>query len=255
MAIVGDLGSFKQRDRIERICDDCNISQMMNAGSLQRRGNTHICHACVLVRRNKANIGKPTGPISIEARLARCGEKNNFFGKKHTKESMDRAAKSRSANPVWLPNMLDGIKNRKKPCQKGKKCSRPKRTKWIIGDIMFRSSWEYGFARYLTDSGKSWEYESLEYKLSDGRAYHPDFYSEGIVYEIKGADLKGESEKFYMAQREYPDVSFVIYFHQDLKDMKILTKSNNKLICLQGDKYPPGHEEAYEEYKKLKGFE
>ena len=81
--------------------------------------------------------------------------------------------------------------------------------------VWLRSSWEFGYARYLDSQEKIWDAEVRSYLLSDGRYYRPDFfiYENGClaeVVEVKSTWSNGSLdriEKFEAFKREYPKIS------------------------------------------------
>jgi hypothetical protein len=74
----------------------------------------------------------------------------------------------------------------------------------------FRSSWEANFARILNHQGKKWEYEPTTFQLSETQSYTPDFYCEGVYFEIKGRpDEKSRNQLELMAQL-FPDVKIEV---------------------------------------------
>lgn len=76
----------------------------------------------------------------------------------------------------------------------------------------FRSSWEYEYAIWLEENSIDYLYESKRFKLSDGRAYTPDFYipSKDEFIEIKGFWYEKAKEKFCKFRQEYPDIKILI---------------------------------------------
>lgn len=48
--------------------------------------------------------------------------------------------------------------------------------------VFLRSTWEYAYAKILTQQGKLWDVEEKRYLLNDGRIYLPDFF----VYDQSG---------------------------------------------------------------------
>jgi len=77
-----------------------------------------------------------------------------------------------------------------------------------------RSSWEFGYAKYLDKQEKHWDIEARSYLLSDGRYYRPDFfvYENGClaeIIEVKSTWSNGAMnriEKFETFKREYPQI-------------------------------------------------
>jgi hypothetical protein len=80
--------------------------------------------------------------------------------------------------------------------------------------VWLRSSWEYGYAKFLNDSKIEWDVEARSYLLSDGRYYRPDFFiyensNLTKIVEIKSKWSNGSLEridKFEMFKKEYSDI-------------------------------------------------
>jgi hypothetical protein len=81
--------------------------------------------------------------------------------------------------------------------------------------VWLRSSWEYGYAKFLNDNRIEWDVEARSYLLSDGRYYRPDFFiyennNLSKIVEIKSRWSNGSLEridKFEMFKKEYGDIS------------------------------------------------
>ena len=81
--------------------------------------------------------------------------------------------------------------------------------------VWLRSSWEYGYAKFLDDNKIDWDVEARSYLLSDGRYYRPDFF----IYEnnnlVKVIEIKSKwsngsldrIDKFDIFRREYKEIS------------------------------------------------
>ena len=80
--------------------------------------------------------------------------------------------------------------------------------------VWLRSSWEYGYAKWLDSQGLSWDVEVRSYLLSDGRYYKPDFFiftndCLDHIVEIKARWFNGSLEridKFEQFGREYSNI-------------------------------------------------
>lgn len=270
--IIQPWREMKKRERITRLCDSCGQYDTVSVQSLRQYGREDKCSSCTKseyhsqkkysnetkTKISKSKQGQNTGPRPHDIiEKYYMGSNNAFYGKKHTQESIDRAMETRSNNPDYEKNYRTSLLTRDNAGgglkHRGKKPSHPKRTKWIIGSTMFRSSWEYGFAKHLEDQGKDWIYEPETLLINNGFGYTPDFLCDGVYYEIKGG-YHGGDEKFQEAKILNPDKQFVIFWKKDMIAMKILT-SSNKLVRLNGKLFPADHEESYDNYKKLKLIE
>ncbi len=76
------------------------------------------------------------------------------------------------------------------------------------GYIWLRSTWEYIYAKWLDKHNINWKYEDIQYKLSNGQSYRPDFFimkdNDTIDYivEVKG-HFKDRMYKVDMLREEY----------------------------------------------------
>lgn len=81
--------------------------------------------------------------------------------------------------------------------------------------VWLRSSWEYGYAKYLDENKIEWDVEVHSYLLSDGRYYRPDFFIYNNnnllkIIEIKSKWNNGSLEridKFKMFCSEYSQIT------------------------------------------------
>lgn len=88
--------------------------------------------------------------------------------------------------------------------------------------ILFRSSYEVKYAKYLDKNNIKWEYEPTTFRLSN-TTYTPDFKINNKKYiEIKG----WFSPKSYLKIKEFisvnPEIDFTILLEKDLKKMGVL---------------------------------
>lgn len=93
----------------------------------------------------------------------------------------------------------------------GKGCHRSKRYKYK--NIMFRSTWEAFFAKFLDKFNLTWKYEPkrFEFKLLD-KTYLPDFFVEewNCYVEIKGRYTQDCINKIDCFYQEYPDENLIV---------------------------------------------
>jgi len=150
--------------------------------------------------------------------LKNSGKGNPFYGKKHTKESIEKMRKIQ-----------------KEIVRKGKdsnfygKCYHGKGN-WYYKDsikIWMRSSWEIKFAEYLDKKNIKWKYESktfpIKYNNKDG-TYTPDFYlnDNDSYIEIKGFWRDDALEKYTAFNKQYENIKIEIYDINKLKELEIL---------------------------------
>jgi hypothetical protein len=81
--------------------------------------------------------------------------------------------------------------------------------------VWLRSSWEYGYAKFLNENKIEWDVEVNSYLLHDGRYYRPDFF----IYEnnnlLKVVEIKSKwsngsldrIDKFEMFREEYREIN------------------------------------------------
>ena len=132
-------------------------------------------------------------------RESHIGDKNHFFGKKHTKESIKKMSES----------TLKKVKRGKESHLYGK-IYHPKVIKYEKNGIIFwfKSSWELKVAEYLSSNNINWEYESNKFEMvleNKETTYTPDFYlpETNTFIEVKGYwrdDAKVKYDKFIQEQ-------------------------------------------------------
>lgn len=78
--------------------------------------------------------------------------------------------------------------------------------------VVFRSSWEYEYAKFLNKNMIKWEYEPKRFILKEGGYYTPDFYliEEERFVEIKGYWWKKSKERFERFRKEYPMINIEV---------------------------------------------
>jgi len=129
-------------------------------------------------------------------------------GWKHTEESKEKISKG-----------VSGDKNG----MYGKLPKYNKESFYINNDvnIKMRSTWEVKFAYWLDENNKTWEYEKHTFKLPNGYTYTPDFYSDGVFYEVKGFFHKKSMEKFTIFIQNYGDKKIILVDKLYLKNLGI----------------------------------
>jgi hypothetical protein len=238
--ITSEWKHLSKRAKVVRVCDCCNKEQPVTVESLRKYPDSDKnCKTCTKLTNNKpvseqtkiniskAKKGKKTGPRPIEyIQKYYIGENNPFYGKKHSKESMVQAQKTRAENPDYRINFLEGLKKRDLSGPKngmfGKSPAKPKRSKLKYKNFTFRSSWELKFAVHLDSLDCDWGYEPFTLDLGPLGGYTPDFIINNCIYEVKGYYWNSD-EKFLEAQKLYKDkYNFVILDQKKLKEMGVL---------------------------------
>jgi hypothetical protein len=87
--------------------------------------------------------------------------------------------------------------------------------------IKMRSTWEVKFAYWLDVNNKVWEYEKHTFTLPSGYTYTPDFYSDGVFYEVKGFFYKKSLEKFTIFIENNPDKKIILVDKLYLKSLGV----------------------------------
>ena len=106
----------------------------------------------------------------------------------------------------------------------GKKAKFNKYTNYINEEVIIkmRSTWEVKFAQWLDENNKSWTYEKHTFPLSNESTYTPDFYSDGVFYEIKGYPHKGSMNKLELFMNEYNDKKIILVNREFLENNNII---------------------------------
>jgi hypothetical protein len=81
--------------------------------------------------------------------------------------------------------------------------------------VWLRSSWEFGYSKWLDENSFDWDVECRSYLLSDGRYYRPDFFifeNNALlkIVEIKSTWANGSKDridKFEKFKLEYPEIN------------------------------------------------
>jgi hypothetical protein len=84
--------------------------------------------------------------------------------------------------------------------------------------VWLRSSWEYGYAKWLDSQKINWDVEVRSYLLSDGRYYRPDFFifkdnCLDHIVEIKSKWSNGSLDridKFEQFKKEYKNINSIL---------------------------------------------
>lgn len=145
---------------------------------------------------------------------SQTGERNGFYGKHHTQETLDRIQETR----------LKNIRNGKKIKIRGKT------QKYITRDgveLMMKSSWEVKFAKFLDDFNINWLYEPFHYEIlieNKIRTYTLDFYfpDTNEWVEIKGRWFPHSKIKHEAFLKQYPDIKVFVFIRDHLKELNVL---------------------------------
>lgn len=169
---------------------------------------------------SKAHTGKT---LSLEHKLklsvAFTGEKNHFYGKKHSQESLEKMKiyQKEHARTGKLCNFYGKIYH-----GKGKYYTKNNnKTIWL------RSSWEVKFAKYLDDNNIVWEYEHKAFEIvvnNTDCTYSPDFYlvEQNKYIEIKGYWRDDAIDKHLTFLKTYPSIDIEVYDKDKLKKLGVI---------------------------------
>lgn len=162
-------------------------------------------------------------PLSDETKkklsIRNSGNGNPMYGKKHTKESLEKMCKiqkikvRKGKNSNFYGKCYHG-KGGWYECKNGSK-------------IWMRSSWEIKFAEYLDNKNIDWLFEPrtfpIIYENKEG-TYKPDFYLilDNLYIEIKGYWRDDAFIKFESFKEQYKDIKIDVYDGEKLKELKII---------------------------------
>lgn len=151
------------------------------------------------------------------------GEKNPFFGKKHTIETKIKIGKvsiGRIFSKISKQKLSKVLKGKNNPMF-GKIGAHGKWGKYK--GIYMRSSWEVIFSRFLTLSGINWKYEFKTFDLGNC-TYTPDFYiPEWDKYiEIKGWWRNDDKEKFKLFKKKYKNIKIEVLMKPELQNFGLI---------------------------------
>jgi hypothetical protein len=90
-------------------------------------------------------------------------------------------------------------------------------------NILFHSSWEIAYAKYLDKQGTKWEYEPKAFDLGK-TSYTPDFYlpERDTYVEIKGYWRDDAKKKFKLFKKKYSYIQIMLLEKLKLKCLKII---------------------------------
>jgi len=113
------------------------------------------------------------------------GINNPFYGKKHTQETKDRHFQNRTKE-FLSAETLQKLRNHSHPANLG----HGKRYSYhspLQNNVVFRSSWELRYAKYLDSIDELWMYEMETFDLGS-TTYTPDFF---LPRREKFIEIKG----------------------------------------------------------------
>ena len=143
------------------------------------------------------------------------GDKNNMFGKTNKWGHHTDSAKEK------IRNTHSGINNPMfgKPSPKGAGIAKKSKYK----NILFRSSYEVLFAKWLDNNNIKWQYESKTFNLGDS-TYTPDFYliEFNLYIEVKGYWREIAKRKFKLFEQKFSGERIKIVDKFELQSIGVL---------------------------------
>jgi hypothetical protein len=181
-----------------------------------------VKHTKEAIRKMKENR-KPliiTDEMRKRMSAAASGEKNPFYGKIHSPETIKKLRKIAKKNVRrGKDSNFYGKSYYAKAVEYQRKDGRI---------IKLKSGWEVKFAQYLDSNNINWEYERQAFPVSykyEGKVkngtYTPDFFLEDEMIEIKGYWRKDAKVKFKAFQIQYPEIKIKLLQKPQLKELGI----------------------------------
>lgn len=92
-------------------------------------------------------------------------------------------------------------------------------------DEIFKSTYEYRFAKALNENNIKWSYEPERFSvLVDNKIkyYYPDFYLQkyNLWIEIKGFWFEHQKEKFENFKKQYPEITIKVFYEEQIKQIE-----------------------------------
>lgn len=172
---------------------------------------------------SKAHKGIPCSEeVKNNLREKFTGSGNPFYGKQHSKESLEKMSKASRKN----------VRRGKDSNFYGKHYP----AKYITyiakhgKTYKFKSTWEYKTALYFEQNNIKWDYEPRFFEIKytyEGKdfegSYTPDFLLEdGSYWEIKGYFWKDSEAKFNAFKIQYPNIKIKLMTKKELMELNIL---------------------------------
>lgn len=157
------------------------------------------------------------------------GEKNPFYGMKHTPESKNKIKNTWE----YEKHITDNFRKKRSIAVSGIKNPRYGKVPihgtryWydspLQGKISLRSSWELAYVKYLDSIKELWYYEIETFKLTGEMTYTPDFFLPRLekFIEIKGIHRSNSEIKISKFKEEYP-WDLEVLFGKDLKNLGVI---------------------------------
>ncbi|MFB6159171.1 MAG: NUMOD3 domain-containing DNA-binding protein [Candidatus Nanohalobium sp.] len=154
--------------------------------------------------RNRDNAAK-RDEVREKLSEMRTGEKNPFYGEKHTKEALKKISESQTGEK----HHFYGVTGKDHPSYgvaSGLKLQTVEETGHTV-----RSNWEKEIDLMLHEAGIDYKYEPKTFELPKGNTYTPDFIIRGeIVIEVKGWPDDKSKKRAELFMQEYPEYQYMV---------------------------------------------
>jgi hypothetical protein len=134
---------------------------------------------------------------------------NNWSKTDEGKKKLSELAKGKLCTPEMRKNMSIAAQARLRTKREKMYTTAKGGTRNDLNQY-FRSSWEANFARILNFQGKQWQYEPKTFQLTETMSYTPDFFCEGVFFEIKGRMDETSKNKLELMFQLFPDVKIEV---------------------------------------------
>lgn len=166
------------------------------------------------------------------------GGKNPFLGKHQSTETRRKIGDFHRGKPRSQESCRKQSKTiqGKGNHQYGK--PHPVRRDWHVraGDREFDmcSRWEVIFADLLSLRQVPWDYEPRTFTFADGSIYTPDFYADGVYYEVRGWSSAADIAKIALFRSEYPEIQLQMVGEEAFQSMGVRVRfANYVLKCVE----------------------
>jgi len=196
---LSEKTKLKISESQKRIWENENYKKLQTERQLGRKQNEETKQK---ISKSQKGVPKPSTTLYNKNRP-------KVFGWHHTEESKKKIAEKVSGNKNGMYGKV------------------PKFSKYSLYEnngitIKMRSTWEVMYAKYLDSLGFIWEYEKHVFELDNNNTYTPDFYCNGIFYEVKGYLHLHSKTKMELFVKKYPEHTLIIVDRNYLKKIGLI---------------------------------